>query len=150
MSLNQLLSEDKLKPHSTSATEISALRAIVAREMSDAALSNLSRDRKFACLYNAALQLGHMVIACAGYRINPQKPGFHALTFTTVEAVIGPTSTPLTSYFDICRRKRNKLDYDTASLITQSEVEEIAVQVPEFEALIENWITANYSQYKKP
>lgn len=101
MSLNRLLSEDKLKPHSTSANEIDALRTILAREMTDAALPNLSRDRRFACFYNAALQLGHMVIACAGYRINPQKPGFHALTFTTVEVIIGATSTTLTSYFDI-------------------------------------------------
>jgi hypothetical protein len=45
------------------------LRAVIARDLQDAALSGLSADRRFATAYNAVLQLTKMVIACAGYRV---------------------------------------------------------------------------------
>jgi hypothetical protein len=45
------------------------MRALVTRDLADAAISFLSADRRFAIAYNAALQAADMAIACAGYRI---------------------------------------------------------------------------------
>lgn len=149
MSLNQLLNNSKLKPHSTSRNEIDNLRKVVERELADAAIPQLSNDRRFACYYNAALQMGHMVLASAGYRTNTNIGGHHAITFEAAELILGPTSTILTAYFDVCRRKRNKVDYDTAFIVSDKETDEIAARVPEFHDMVERWISATHPQYKK-
>lgn len=150
MSLHELLKKDLLKPHATSLKEIENLRMVVGREFADAAITQVSTDRRFACYYNAGLQLGQMVLACAGYRVNTSKGGHHATTFEAVEQIIGPTSSALATYFDVCRRKRNKVDYDVASLVTDKELQEIAIRAREFETLVEDWIANNHPAYKKP
>jgi hypothetical protein len=49
--------------------ELDGLRAVVARDLTDARVVGLSTDRQFATAYNAVLQLAKMAIACAGYRV---------------------------------------------------------------------------------
>lgn len=68
MDWKQFLAEKRLRRHETSRAEIRDLRAIVTRDLADAAVGGLSADRKFATAYNAVLQLCKMVLACAGYR----------------------------------------------------------------------------------
>jgi hypothetical protein len=69
MSWKQLLAQRKVQLHTTSKQELDGLRALIERDLTDAALSGLSADRRFATAYNAALQTAKMVIACAGYRV---------------------------------------------------------------------------------
>jgi Helix-turn-helix domain len=52
----KLLAEHKVHTHSTSKKELAALRAVITRDLSDAAVKGLSEDRRFATAYNAALQ----------------------------------------------------------------------------------------------
>jgi hypothetical protein len=53
--------------HKTSKQELDDLRAVIRRDLSDAAIPALSEDRRFATAYNAALQAAKMAVACAGY-----------------------------------------------------------------------------------
>ena len=55
MTWKQLLAQRKVQPHRTSKQEVDALRALVTRDLQDAALPDLSPDRRFATAYNAAL-----------------------------------------------------------------------------------------------
>ena len=58
------------------------MRALIARDLADAAVPGLSADRRFATAYNAALQVANTAIASAGYRVtaktgttaSPSKP----------------------------------------------------------------------------
>lgn len=61
-----------------------------------------------------------MAIACAGYRVVGQ--GHHLTTFRALELAIGPNIAALASYFEICRRKRNMLDYDMADVATDTDM----------------------------
>ena len=63
------MAECRVRPHTTSISELDDLRAVVARDLADASLDALSTDRRFATAYNAVLQIAKMVIACAGYRV---------------------------------------------------------------------------------
>lgn len=45
------------------------MRELIARDLADSGVAELSADRRFATAYNAALQAANMAIACAGYRI---------------------------------------------------------------------------------
>ena len=65
MSWQQLLASNRVQPHTTNTQELQGLRAVVARDLKDAALSELSIDRRFTIAYNAVLQLATMVIACS-------------------------------------------------------------------------------------
>ena len=123
------------------------LRAVVERDLADAAIAALSADRRFATAYNAALQTATMAMACAGYRTSGL--GHHQTTFEAAELALGVTSTPFVAYFDACRRKRNTVDYDRAHVATETEATEIVKQATDFLTLTEAWITRNYPSLKK-
>ena len=143
MNWQQWHSRGDLKPHRTSKPELDNMRALIARDLADAAISALSEDRRFATAYNAALQSGTMAIACSGYRV-AARAGHHKITFDAAAFAIGTTAIPFARYFDTCRRKRNVIDYMNASVATQSEADELLAKCIAFNALVEQWLAANY------
>ncbi len=80
------------------------MRALIARDLADAAVARLSADRRFATSYNAALQAANMAIACAGYRITA-KIGHQKLSLESAALALGKSAESLTDYFETCRRK---------------------------------------------
>lgn len=145
MTWQDLLNQRKAQPHQTSRQEIADLRAVVARDLADAAVPQLSADRRFATAYNAALQVAKMATACAGYRVTGL--GHHQTGFLAAEIALGPASTPLTTYFDLCRRKRNTVDYDRAFVATETEASQIVTEAENFRQLTEAWIRQNHPQF---
>lgn len=68
MTLRDLLAEGRFRPHKTSQKEVADLLQVVNRDLVDAAVTQLSADRRFAIAYNAALQLATIALHAAGYR----------------------------------------------------------------------------------
>jgi hypothetical protein len=124
MSWKVLLASRVVQPHKTSKKEIASLRQLVARDLTDAAIKDLSADRRFATAYNAVLQVSKMAIACAGYRVT-SGAGHHQKSFEAVELALGKQSEPLADYFETCRRKRNHIDYDSSEVATETEAQEL-------------------------
>ncbi len=148
MSWTNLLAARTVQAHATSRNEITNLRQIVKRDLNDAAIDALSADRRFATAYNAVLQLVKMAVACAGYRIT-SGAGHHQKSFEAVKTAIGTVEAAnLADYFDLCRRKRNDIDYDFAEVVTETEAEELLEKAKEFQILIEDWIDKNHPTYK--
>lgn len=148
MSWQRLLAERKTQRHTTSRQELDALRAIVERDLADAALPALSADRRFATAYNAALQTAKMVVACAGYRIASTR-GHHRLHFEAAGIALGSKAQRSLDYFDTCRRKRNVIDYDAAFVATETEADEILREAKEFTAFVERWINSTHPNLAK-
>lgn len=140
------MQNNRVRAHATSRQEIEGLRAVVSRDLQDAALPGLSPDRKFATSYNAALQAAKMAVACAGYRI-AFGTGHHQTTFEAVKLALGPGCVPLADYFDTCRRKRNLLDYDAANVASQTEADELFQKAQDFLRLVEAWIAQHFPQF---
>lgn len=149
MSWNELLAKREVVPHATSAQELNNLRALIARDLADAAITALSADRRFATAYNAALQCGTMAIACSGYRVSA-RAGHHAVTFEAARLAIGPSASAFTDYFDACRRKRNTIDYQNTSVATHTEALEIVSKANEFLSLVEAWVAAHHPNLSRP
>lgn len=143
MTWQKLLATKRAKRHKTSRQEIDALRAVVDRDLKDAAVTGVSEDRRFATAYNAALQLATMAIACAGYRVTARQ-GHHENTFAALELVIGKPAAKLAKYFNTCRKKRNTVDYSLAHIVTETELDELLKKAGDFKILVEHWITENY------
>src|SRR6266849_1923219 len=146
MSWKKLQAESKVHAHKTSKKELGDLRAVILRDLEDAAIQELSDDRRFATAYNAALQTAKMSIACAGYRL-AATPGHHRLTFEAARLALGTSAARSLDFFEACRRKRNVIDYDHASVATNTEAEEIVAEAKEFFELVERWIAANHPKF---
>ncbi len=144
MSLAKLLASKRLERHSSSRNEITGLRQLIARDLADAAIPDLSTDRTFATAYNAALQLSKMAVACAGYRVSASLPGHHQTTFEAARLILGPAAQRLADYFETCRRKRNVIDYDYAQVATESQANELLERTAEYQKLVEASIAKNF------
>lgn len=90
---------------------------LVDRDLNDAQVASVSADRRFAIAYNAALNLANRVIRKNGYRV-AAKIGHHRITFMIAGELLGRAAKDHLDYFDLCRRKRNKVDYDLAGIAT--------------------------------
>jgi pimeloyl-ACP methyl ester carboxylesterase len=77
------LSESEVQKHRTSKKELDNIRALIARDLADAAVAGLSADRRFAIAYNAALPVSNMAIACAGFRVT-SSTGHHRISLESV------------------------------------------------------------------
>ncbi len=148
MSWQELLATKRAQTHQTSKQELDGLRAVVDRDLKDAAVLILSEDRRFATAYNAVLQLATMAVACAGYRVSA-KQGHHQNTFLALRLALGKPVAKLADYFDTCRRKRNTVDYNCATVVTATELQELLEQADKFRELVENWISKHHPQFAR-
>lgn len=119
------------------------MRALIARDLGDCRIAGLSSDRRFATAYNAALQAANMAIACTGYRITA-RIGHHQISLEAAAFVLGPPARPLIDYFEVCRRKRNLIDYTRTQLASETEAQEIAIRAGELYELVECWIATKH------
>jgi hypothetical protein len=142
MTWQELLATHRIESHVTSKQELDDLRRAVGRNLQDAALPGLSADNKFGLAYEAGLLLAKMAVACAGYRVKGQ--GAHQTTFVAIKLAMGPSIAVTASYLDRCRRKRNEISYDTAGLVSNTEAEELAAEMKEFQMAVDGWIVKNH------
>ena len=140
MNWKQLQAERRIKPHRTSRAELDELRAAVAVKLNDAAVPDVSPDTRFVTAYGAALLLTKMVLACAGYRLDSKAGGHHKLAFEALPLAVGPRVKTLANYFEVCRRKRNEIDYDRAFVASDADAEEILRRAHELQSVAEEWI----------
>ena len=143
MSWQQYLANGELRAHRTSRQELNNIRALIARDLADAAVPGLSADRRFATAYNAALQAAAISVACSGFRVSA-RAGHHAVTFEAACLALGAQAAALTDYFEACRRKRNTIDYQHASVATETEADELLRKAIEFNELVEAWVAVHH------
>ncbi|MEW6026211.1 MAG: hypothetical protein AB1599_02805 [Planctomycetota bacterium] len=142
MTLKELLNDDKLRAHKTSAQELADILKVTERDLADAAIPVLSTDRRFTIAYNAILQLSTMVLYAKGYKTHGA--GHHFTTFETLKLILPPEYNELINYFDSCRGKRNISDYDRAGVVSKQESDEILTEAIAFKKNILNWLRTNY------
>lgn len=142
MSLQDLLAEGLLRPHKTSGQEVADLLRVVDRDLADAAISQLSSDRRFATAYNAALQLASIALYVAGYRTTGAR--HHWATLQALSEIMGPQTQARADYLDGCRSKRNVTDYDRAGEISETEAKEILKEARVFRADLLTWLRAHH------
>jgi hypothetical protein len=142
MTWKELLAENRVEAQTTSKQQLDDLRSAVARNLQDAAIAQLSADNRFGLAYEAALLLGKMAVACAGYRVKGL--GAHQTTFAALKLTLGAAVSGTAAYLERCRRKRNELSYDMAGVVTDTEATEILAQATSLHKTVEQWIAANH------
>jgi uncharacterized protein (UPF0332 family) len=142
MTLRELLNEGRIRPHRPSAKEIHDLLDVVARDLADAEIEDLSCDRRFATAYNAVLQLATILLYASGYRTSGTAQ--HWTTFQALPHVMGSGEQERSDYLDSCRRKRNIAEYDSAGMISEGEVAEILREARLFHQAVLEWLKKNH------
>ncbi len=148
MTWAKLLDSKDVQQHTTSKREVDAFRNLIARDLADAAIAELSADRRFATAYNAALQAMNLAIACAGYRVTA-RIGHHRVSLESARLALGDEAGNYPDYFETCRRKRNIIDYTHAHVATETEAKEILAEATAFYELVEKWIVKAHAGLKK-
>ena len=103
-------------------------------------LKGLSTDRKFATVYNAALQLSTIVLHAAGYRTKGHTGGHHWVTVLSFPDIMGKNQKTRSDYFNACRAKRNVTDYDRVGEISESDLAELLKEVLSFRKDVIAWL----------
>lgn len=134
MNLKPWVSKGDLQRIQVTDKSLSDLSKLIDRDIKDAQVTSLSADRRFAIAYNAALNLASYVIRKNGYRV-AAKVGHHRITFLVAGEILGRNAKTYVDYFDVCRRKRNKVDYDLSGVVADGEVTELLPRQPSFDAV---------------
>ncbi len=137
----------KLKPHKTSRKEIHDMLAMIERDLESAQVSKLSHDWQFSIAYNAARICCLIPLYCTGYRVPTNVPGQHYLTIESLTFTMGSSYLKIKKYLNHCRMKRNKSDYDTAGLISPTDVKDLIQTANQLYKDVKNWLAINYPEY---
>lgn len=136
MNLKPWLDKGEIQKVRVTRKALNDLLKLVERDIKDSQVKSVSADRRFATAYNAALNLASYVIRKQGYRV-AAKVGHHRITFLIAGEILGKKARKHMNYYDVCRRKRNKLDYDVAGVVSESEVAELIEKVIELKHVLD-------------
>ena len=122
MSLRDWQKHSWLVEHKSSAEEISALLAIVERDLANAKVTGLADDWRLSIAYNAALQAATAALAASGFRAAREQ--HHYRTIQSLALTIGWPAAKV-DRFDRFRKKRNIGGYETAGVVSEREAREM-------------------------
>jgi uncharacterized protein (UPF0332 family) len=123
MPYDQLVQQGRIKPYKASPEEIRKLLKVAARDLA-AAERNLPDDHDWAytIAYNAILQAARALVLATGFR--PRVAESHATVVQFVEEALGKKYASQIALFDQMRRKRHRVIYEMAGLVSRQEAEQ--------------------------
>jgi uncharacterized protein (UPF0332 family) len=143
MTYDRLLKQNRIKPYAARSGEIQQLLKVSRRDIT-ACERNLNEDPDWAysMAYNAALQAGRALMLHEGYR--PRGSEQHATVVEFVQEKLGSGYADKVNLFDQMRRKRHRVIYEVAGLISKKEAEQALVFVKDFVSNIEEMVTRQH------
>jgi len=123
MPYDRLIKGGRIKPYNARPSEIEQLLKVASRDL-NASARNLDDDPDWAysMAYNAILQASRALMLSNGYR--PRGSEQHATVVEFVKEMLSPTYAHQINLFDQMRRKRHRVIYEAAGLVSKSEAEQ--------------------------
>jgi hypothetical protein len=116
MSLRDWADSGWLRPHTTSREEVAGLLGIVERDLADAR-QRISADWRFGIAYKAALSV-----------------------------ILGPDRKADVEYLEVCRKKRNIIEYDSPGSVSDADAAELVKFVVELRTGVLKWLGENHRE----
>jgi hypothetical protein len=129
--------------HEPTVAEIQQLLAVVDRELSDAAVTGLSLDNKFAHACTAALQLCVVALHASGYDVAKGK-GHHHYAINSLEHTLGKEQAENTVYLSQCAKQRSQGVYERAGVVGKEDAEDLLEAARQLRSEVLNWLRANF------
>ena len=143
MSLRDWSESGWLRSHTTSRQEIEGLLGIVERDLADAR-ANISADWRFGIAYNAALRLCTVLLYAEGYR--PERSLQHYRTIQALAVILGNDARVDVDYLEVCRKKRNVIEYDAAGTVTERDAAELAKFASGLRTRVLEWLKDHHAE----
>jgi uncharacterized protein (UPF0332 family) len=123
MPYEQLVQQGRIKPYKARPEEIRKLLKVAARDLATAE-RNLADDHDWAytIAYNAVLQAARALVLAKGFR--PRGAESHATVVQFIEEALGKAYASQIALFDQMRRKRHRVIYEMAGLVSKQEAEQ--------------------------
>ena len=137
MSLKDWLKNGWLVEHAPSPEETRAHLDVVARDLKDCVLPDLSPDRKLAIAYAAALQAATAALAAEGFRAS--RDAHHYRVIESLAYTLGLPAEEVRQ-LDAFRKKRNLCDYEVAGSVSEQEASEAAEFAAKLKRRVEAWL----------
>jgi hypothetical protein len=142
MTLKQWLENSWLRQHKTKPREITDLLQIVARDLEDAGKHHISSDWRFGIAYNAALKLCTILLYAEGYRA--ERTLQHYRTIQALPLILGQSRKNDAQYLDVCRSKRNIVEYDQIGTVSDQDADELIEFCRELKKDVLAWLKENH------
>jgi len=140
MPYERLIRANRIKPHRANQNEIKKLLQLATRDL-NTAVQNLedAPDWAYSIAYNSILQSGRALMFFEGYR--PRGGEQHATVVEFVRERLGTAYMDQVQLFDQMRRKRHRVIYEVAGLVSRKEAEQAVSFAREFVEKITEIIT---------
>ena len=149
MSYSELLQSRRIRRHGLAPREVRQyihdLWAAYERAMGDARLEAQSPDGRFQDAYTAVRILAEIVMVAEGFR-PASGPGQHETVFEFLARVPTADWQREANYFQDCRKKRNRLTYRMAGVVTGSEVETLIREAEDFARKVRKWLAEHHQE----
>jgi len=96
--------------------------------------------------YNADLTLCTIILYAEGYKGSRNQHHFY--TIQTLPLILGEAKRNDAEYLNICRSKRNILEYDYSGVVSKQEVVDLINFINSLKNEVINWLSHNHPEYK--
>jgi hypothetical protein len=141
MTLENLLSIGRLKPHKATATEIQRLLASAEAALADAKRTQNSAATRFDMGYKAIMQCALAALMANGFRPSTSEAGHQQTTIQTLPKTIGLPADRM-KVLDGFRRARNLSDYE-GEPVEESKVRESIEWADALLGNVRGWLKNN-------
>jgi hypothetical protein len=115
------------------------------RDLVQANVPGLYPDGRFAFAYNAALQLATAFLRLHHIRVRATR--HHLRTSQELKTLLPSEQRQFALDFERARRKRHKLMYDQAGVVSEAEAEALIAAVQEFRAWLRKELVERFADY---
>jgi hypothetical protein len=143
--LKPLIEAGWLDEQPTSAEEIEGLLDIINRRLDEVGGSLKYPDSIFTLAYDAVRCGATVILRAQGLRAKHAR--HHEMTFEALHRLAIPGVSDRARYYDSCRRKRAKLEYDSAGDVSDAEAQDLVTEAARFAAAVRKWLTSTHPQF---
>jgi uncharacterized protein (UPF0332 family) len=144
MTFEKLVKSGRIKPYTAQPREVQQLLEVAGRDLSTAIKNqDDAPDWAYSIAYNSILQASRALMLYEGYR--PRGGEQHATVVEFIRERLGEKHLPKVRLFDQMRRKRHRVIYEVAGIVSKAEAEQAIIFAKDYLEIIREEITGQIS-----
>jgi hypothetical protein len=143
MSLEAWREAGLVVPYEATPEEIADLFAVAEIDLRDAAIAELSPERKLGCAYGAILSAGRAALHAAGYRVPNSNPSHHHYVIQSLRYTVG-LAPSIVLQIEALQKKRNTADYVRVGGVSDALAAEACALAGDLLKSVRQWVITNH------
>jgi len=134
-----------LDRHEATPEEIADLFAVAETDLRDAAIAELSPERKLGCAYGAILSAARAALQAAGYRVPKSNPSHHHYVIQSLRHTV-ELAPSIVLRIEALQKKRNTADYVRVGEVSDALAEEARALARDALNGVRQWLVTNHPE----